>query len=94
MQNLDKIKSKYNAVWMFCLSEQIRAMQTKACKERDEQNSYDPEIELNEKIGKHVNKLLDITGLTNIHLLGKCAGGGVLLHTFVQDDEKYNALYF
>lgn len=93
IKNLDKIESKYKDVWFLCFTEQVKEMQKIACQERDATNSYDPEIELNEKIGKFVNKLLDATGLANIHLLGKCAGGGVAIHTFTQDIHKYNALY-
>jgi hypothetical protein len=93
IQNLDKIESKYKDVWVLCFTEQVKGMQSKACQERDATNLYDPEIKLNEKIGKFVNKLLNVTGLTNIHLLGKCAGGGVAIHTFTQDIHKYNALY-
>ena len=93
IQNLDKIKSKFKDVWVLCFTEQVKGMQSKACKEREATGSYNSEIELNEEIGVVVNKLLKATKLTNIHLLGKCAGGGVAIHTFTKDDNKYNALY-
>lgn len=92
IQNLDKIKSKFKDIWVICFSEQVKEMQKVACQKRDAQNSYDPEYELNEDIGKFVDKILKSAKLTNIHLLGKCAGGGVAIHTFTKSN-IYNALY-
>lgn len=77
-------------------------MQTKACNARDalkdalkdanHSDIYKPEIDLNEELGSVVDKLLRSINLTNVHLLGKCAGSGVAIHTFTKSD-IYNCLY-
>jgi len=98
IENLDKIQSKFKDVWVLCFTEQVRNMQKQACKERDDLNAaknkeiYKPEIDLNEKLGSIVDKLLRSIKLSNVHLLGKCAGGGVAIHTVTKSD-IYNALY-
>lgn len=53
---------------------------------------FEPETELNQILGKVVDKLIRCAGITNVHLLGKCAGGGVAIHTFTKCD-IYQALY-
>jgi len=53
---------------------------------------FKPETDLNEILGKVVDKLIRCAGITNVHLLGKCAGGGVAIHTFTKSD-IYQALY-
>jgi len=52
---------------------------------------FKPETDLNEILGKVVDKLIRCAGITNVHLLGKCAGGGVAIHTFTKSE--YQALY-
>jgi len=53
---------------------------------------FQPEIDLNEELGTIIDKLLRSAGFTNVHLLGKCAGGGVAIHTFTKSP-IYEALY-
>jgi len=53
---------------------------------------YQPETDLNNELGTIVDKILRAIGLTKVHLLGKCAGGGVAIHTFTKS-EIYDALY-
>ena len=53
---------------------------------------FKPETDLNEKLGVVVDKLIRCAGINNVHLLGKCAGGGVAIHTFTKSD-IYQALY-
>jgi hypothetical protein len=53
---------------------------------------FKQETDLNEKLGKVVDKLIRCAGITNVHLLGKCAGGGVAIHTFPKYN-TYQALY-
>jgi len=53
---------------------------------------FKSETDLNEKLGNVVDKLIRCAGITNVHLLGKCAGGGVAIHTFTKSN-IYQALY-
>jgi hypothetical protein len=53
---------------------------------------FKPETDLNDKLGNVVDKLIRCAGITNVHLLGKCAGGGVAIHTFTKSN-IYQALY-
>lgn len=58
---------------------------------------FDPEIKLNEELASFIDKSIrafigkDKENFT-IHLLGKCAGGGVAIHIFTKSD-RYEALY-
>lgn len=62
-------------------------------KEKEVYNEiYQSEIELNELLGIVVDKLIRCAKITNVHLLGKCAGGGVAIHTFTKSN-IYKALY-
>lgn len=128
VDNLDKIKEKFNCVYVICFTDEIIKKQTKACSDRDDniaeeqdlpkgelleklkeeefyeilvtkleneevrEKIFKPETELNEILGKVVDKLIRCAGITNVHLLGKCAGGGVAIHTFTKSD-IYQALY-
>jgi hypothetical protein len=98
IENFDKIQSKFKDIYVLCFTEQVRDMQKQACKERDDLKAannkeiYKPEIDLNELLGSIVDKLLRSINLTNVHVLAKCAGAGVGIHTFTKSD-IYDALY-
>lgn len=98
IENFDKIQYKFKDVYVLCFTEQVRDMQRHACKERDDLKAtnnkeiYKPEIDLNEELGSIVDKLLRSINLINVHVLGKCAGAGVAIHTFTKSD-IYDALY-
>jgi hypothetical protein len=101
IKNLRKIKDKFKCIYILKYDEdKIKILQKKACDERDEikkntlnhHEIYKPEIDLNEELGIIIDKLLRSMKLINVHLLGKCAGGGVAIHIFTKS-EIYNALY-
>ena len=98
LNNIDKIKDKYQAFYIFVYSEkEFKKHQIEACNIRDQQklntkNSfkqiYQSEIKLNEILGTLIDKCLrspDLN-LTNVVLLGKCAGGGVAIHTITKSN--------
>jgi hypothetical protein len=102
IRNLEKIKDKYRCVYILKYDEdKIKELQKKACSKRDinkgttdeHKEIYQPEIDLNEELGIIIDKLLRSMGLINVHLLGKCAGGGVTIHIFTKSPEIYKALY-
>jgi len=103
IQNLHKIKDKFQAIYIIKFDEKpIKNLQTDACKIRDEflkieghPNPYQPEIDLNIEIGIVIDKLLRCIGLENIHLLGKSAGAGVAINTISKSkcSSIYTALY-
>lgn len=66
----------------------VKILKDKAVREQ----IFKPETDLNEKLGNVVDKLIRCAGITNVHLLGKCAGGGVAIHTFTKSN-IYQALY-
>jgi len=102
IKNMNKITHKFNAIYLLKYDEDtFKGLQTAACGKRDELKSnpelqheeqYKPEIDLNEELGIVVDRLLRCAGLTNVHLLGKCAGAGVAIHAFTKSD-IYSALY-
>lgn len=102
LDNINKIKNKFNAIYVLQYDEaKFKALQKEACEERDRikdngetdfETIYQPETHLNEELGYVIDKLLNYIGLTNVHLLGKCAGGGVAIHVFTKSD-IYDALY-
>ena len=102
IDNLDKINKKFNAIYVIQYDEdKFKALQKEACSKRDENINkgetdfemiYQPETHLNDELGDVIDKLLHHIGLTNVHLLGKCAGGGVAIHIFTKSN-IYDALY-
>jgi hypothetical protein len=96
--NINKIKDKYQAFYIFCYSEkEFKKYQIDACNLRDQKklnikNSlnqiYESEIKLNDKLGTFIDKCLRSPNLnlTNVHILGKCAGGGVAIHTITKSN--------
>jgi hypothetical protein len=62
-------------------------------KEKEVYNEiYQSETELNEILGTVIDKLIRCARIGNVHLLGKCAGGGLAIHTFTKSN-IYKALY-
>ena len=54
---------------------------------------YESEIRLNIEMSKMINEIISTKlGLTNVHLLGKCAGGGISIELVSQSD-IYKSLY-
>jgi len=103
LKDIDKLKKKFGRIFMIEYSA-YKEDQGKACDERDTivdpnpDAKYQPEEDLNMKIAGKIDEILRVQlKLTNIHLLGKCNGGAVLIDTLVRDEynpEKiYNALY-
>ena len=101
IENINKIKNKFNAIYILQYDEEkFKELQRNACQMRDKNKStktsleeiYQPETDLNEELGTIIDKLFRCMGLTKVHLLGKCAGGGVAIHVFTKSD-IYEALY-
>ena len=60
---------------------------------KDDKDRYKSETDLNQNIAIEINKIIKNTlKLTNVHLLGKCAGGGISIH-LLEKDPIYTALY-
>ena len=98
------LKQKYRSIYIIDYSI-YKSDQKKACEIRDEKiargiidkgDIYKSESDLNKKIAKTFHKLitekLNIT--SNIELLGKCAGAGVMLELTAYNTKLYNTLYF
>jgi hypothetical protein len=102
LKNINKIKHKYQALYIFCYSEkEFKKYQFDACQIRDkiknDYNSeidkiYKSEIDLNDKLGNIIDKCLRSLNLKNVHLLGKCAGGGLAIHTITKSN-IYSGLF-
>jgi thiol-disulfide isomerase/thioredoxin len=107
MSNLDKLENKYKAVYVICYDEkQFKAIQNGAfvnIDQRDEgirsstdvetrAEAYKEEVEMYTELGSIVDKVIRCMGLTNVHLLGKSAGGGVAMNV-VYNSDIYTRLY-
>ena len=102
IENINKIENKFNAIYVLQYDEaKFKALQKDACGKRDTiketgendfETIYQPETDLNDELGKIIDKLFRSAGLTKVHLLGKCAGGGVAIHVFTKSN-IYDALY-
>jgi len=108
IENLDKIEEKFSAIYILKYDDiKFGLLQKDACGERDKLKAaknkdifsdeeikeiYKPETDLNDMLGTIVDKILRAINLTKVHILGKCAGGGVAIHTFTKS-EIYDALY-
>lgn len=97
IENLSKIENKFKEIYILCFTTKVKEIQKKVCEDRDklkdtDKDIYKSEVKLNDNLGTIVDKLLRSIKLTNVHLLGKCAGGGVAIHTFTKSD-IYDALY-
>ena len=96
-KNLDKLLTKFSRIYMINLNT-FKTMQNDSCKARDRIDSPDiptkfaPEIEFNKLCGKIIDHICHTLELSNVHLLGKCAGGGIAIQTVIQSD-IYKALY-
>jgi len=102
INNMKSIDDMYNAIYIIKYDEdKCKKLQVTACSKRDENKKtttnieeiYEPEVSLNEELGIIVDKMLRCAGIKKIHLLGKCAGGGVAIHTFTKNLDLYEALY-
>lgn len=104
INNIYELMKKFNKIYIIEY-DSYKADQTSACslrdnkikKETDDINLiYKPEKDLNDKIAIRIDKIIrKELKLSHVHLLGKCAGAGVLIHTLVKDtkDFIYDALY-
>lgn len=103
-ENINKIENKYQALYIFCYSEnEFKKYQKDACDLRDKMKEnvlnsfnkiYESEIKLNDQLATIIDKCLrspDLN-LTNVHLLGKCAGGGLAIHTITKSN-IYSGLF-
>ena len=98
-RNLDKLSAKFSKIYMINLNT-FKEAQNKSCNDRDKIQSSDiptkfkPEIDFNELCGKIINRVITTLEPTSndIYLLGKCAGGGIAIHTVIQSN-IYKALY-
>ena len=64
--------------------------------EKDDYNQiFQPEFDLNKELAFEVNIIIQkfLPDKTNIHLLGKCAGGGIAIKMFAEYANIYQALY-
>jgi hypothetical protein len=104
IKNIDALIKKFNKIYIIEY-DSYKADQTIACRLRDDtikqdtnDNNliYEPERKLNNKIAIRIDNIIrSELKLSNVHLLGKCAGAGVLIHTLVKDTTNhiYDALY-
>ena len=107
IKNIDVLIKKFNKIYIIEY-DSYKEDQTNACSERDKyiisdeykkhldyEKVYEPEKKLNDIIAGRIHNIISKElGLENVHLLGKCAGAGVLIHTLVKDKKNiYNALY-
>jgi len=107
MNNLDKLENKYKAVYIICYDEKMfKAIQNGAfvnIDQRDEgirsstdvetrAEAYKEEVEMYTELGSIVDKVIRCMGLTNVHLLGKSAGGGIAMNV-VYNSDIYTRLY-
>jgi len=96
IKHIDELLEKFNIYLIQYAS--YASEQSKACKIRDEKKLddktlYDSEIKLNDKISIDINSIIkNNLKLDNVHLLGKCAGGGIMIH-LLEKDSIYKALY-
>ena len=104
INSIDELMKKFDKI---CIAEydSYKVDQTSACdlrdnklkKESDNKNIiYAPERKLNDDISIRIDNIIrNKLKLTKVHLLGKCAGAGVLIHTLVKDTTNsiYEALY-
>jgi len=107
MNNLDILQNKYKAVYVICYDEKMfKAIQNGAfvnIDQRDEgmrsstnvtirAEAYKEEVEMYTELGSIVDKVIRCLKLTNVHLLGKSAGGGVAMNV-VYNSDIYTRLY-
>ena len=101
LKNINKLKKKFEKIIIIDY-DSYKNEQTLACKCRDEEMErdpknkkkiYQPENELNDKMAKIFDNMIqNDLKLDNVHLLGKCAGGGIMIHLLC-NASIYKALY-
>jgi dienelactone hydrolase len=95
---IDNVKHKFQSVYIISHGSNVKLMSTdayNACKiiKENDLTRYAKEIELNRKLGKVIDKIIrSICKENKVHLLGKCAGGGVAIQTVTLND-IYTGLY-
>ena len=103
INNINNINNKFNKIIIINYFK-YQYMQTKACKTRDKKKIkypddkikiYQPEKKLNDIMAKKFDNMIrNKLNLNNVHLLGKCAGGGIMIHLLCNDKTGiYKALY-
>ena len=102
-KNINKLKNKFNKIIIIDY-DNYKKEQMLACQHRDEEEKkdpnnkikiYQPENDLNDNMAKKFDNMIQKElKLDNVHLLGKCAGGGIMIHLLCNDKTGiYNALY-
>lgn len=99
---LSELKNKYKSILIIEYSI-FSNWQTNACVNiRDkiipsDSQRFDGELVMNQTIANISDEILDKLGFVNIHLLGKCNGGWVVLEMLLKEKDselsKYNALF-
>jgi len=102
INSIDKLIKKFSKIYIIEY-DSYKQNQTDACTLRDKikedktqvfTDVYEPERKLNDEIALRIDDILrNKLKLTNVHLLGKCAGAGVLIHTLVKDIDNSNKIY-
>jgi hypothetical protein len=101
LKNINKLKNKFKKIIIIDY-DGYKNEQVLACKCRDEKEKknpnnkekiYQPENKLNDDIAKIFDNMIqNELKLDNVHLLGKCAGGGIMIHLLCINN-IYKALY-
>jgi hypothetical protein len=96
--NIDKVKHKFQSVYIMCHGTGVKKLSVDAYKiweklEPVKKNLYKDELSLNKELAKITDKIIrSIVGENKVHLLGKCAGGGVAIQTVILNN-IYTGLY-
>jgi len=90
--NFIHLNNKYKEILIIYYPIEFKEEQVKIYNESTVNGDYLPEIDMNKKFGLYINELLLQLNLNNVHLLGKCAGGGLAIQTFIQNPKIFSKL--
>lgn len=107
LDKLDVLSTKYRGVYIINQApfkdaqeaavqakKQLQLPETeKANKFKYREDKNAAEIEMNNHISKTIDILIGKIGLSNVHLLGKCAGGGVAISLVERSKPRYTGLF-
>ena len=97
ISKLTELKTKFSSIYLLEY-DSFKEMQNFACGRRDElkakskKDIYKPELKMNTLIAKNIDSIIKKLKLKNIHLLGKCNGGWIILLMLLRS-KQYTGLY-
>ena len=94
MTNSDNISklNKYKNIITIYYPIEFKEKQIEIFNEFTKYHNYSEEIKMNKEFALLMNELLRQLNLTDVHLLGKCAGCGLAIHTFVKNPDIFGKL--